>query len=192
MLSLSKGDKLSLTKVAPKLTKLVLGLGWKARTTVGAAFDLDAMLFSLNEAGKSVGDKGVCYFGQLKALDGAVTHSGDNRTGEGEGDDESITIDLSKVPADVKKFVVIVSIDKADERKQTFGQVSNAYVRFYDADTKVDVAKFDLTEDASTEQVMTFAEVYNHNGEWKVNAVGAGYKGGLKAFGKDYGVDFGD
>lgn len=186
-ISLSKGQKISLEKESPGLKRIIMGLGWDAKKTdTGVDFDLDASAFLLGENGKIVSDKHFVFYNNPKSPDGAVESTGDNKTGSGDGDDEQIKVDLSKVDPGVKKMVFVVTIYDADARKQNFGQVSNAYVRLINQDTGADVAKYDLGEDYSTETAMVMAELYSHNGEWKMTAVGAGYAGGLDALVKTY------
>jgi tellurium resistance protein TerD len=189
--SLSKGGNVSLTKEAPGLTAITVGLGWDARVTDGAAFDLDASVFICGEDGKVRSDADFVYYNNKIALGGAVEHMGDNRTGDGAGDDESVKIDLSKVPDDVKKMVFAVTIHEADARGQNFGQVSNAYMRVMNDAGGAELAKYDLSEDASTETAMIFGEIYRHNGEWKMKAIGAGFAGGLGPLATAHGVNVG-
>ena len=187
-ISLNKGGKLSLSKEAPDLNKVLIGLGWDARATDGADFDLDASAFLLDAGGKVRSDADFIFYNQLKSACGSVQHTGDNRTGAGEGDDEAVMVDLSKVPADVQKLVFTVTIHEADQRRQNFGQVQNAFIRLVNAETNVEVARYDLAEDASTETAMIFGELYRHGNEWKFGAVGQGYAGGLAAMCKQYGI----
>ncbi len=188
-LSLQKGGNLSLSKTDPTLSKLVVGLGWDPRATDGAEFDLDASVFMLNAAGKVRGEQDFIYYNQKKSAEGSVEHTGDNRSGEGDGDDESINVDLALVPADIDKISVTVTIHDAEARKQSFGQVANAFIRIVNAVTGVEIVRFDLAEDASTETAMVFGELYRNNGEWKFRAVGQGYAGGLKAMCGQYGIN---
>lgn len=186
-INLSKGQKISLEKESPGLKKVLIGLGWDVkRADTGSDFDLDSSVFLLGENGKLVSDKHFIFYNNLKSPDGAMEHLGDNRSGQGDGDDESIKIDLSKVDASVKKMVFVVTIHQADERKQNFGQVQNAYVRVLNEENSQAIAKYDLSEDYSTETAMVMCELYNHNGEWKMNAVGSGYQGGLQALVNQY------
>lgn len=187
-LSLQKGSNLSLSKEAPGLTIARVGLGWDARSTDGAPFDLDASAFLLTDEGHVRSDADFIFYGQLSDAVGSVVHQGDNRTGEGDGDDEQIVIDLTKVPADVQKIAVIVSIDKGEERGQSFGQVRGAYIRLVDEANGTEVTKYDLSEDAGSEIAMNFAEIYRHNGEWKMKAVGQGFASGLYGVALDYKV----
>jgi tellurium resistance protein TerD len=189
-ISLQKGGNVNLSKEAPTMQKMVVGLGWNARATDGAAFDLDASAFMLNESGKVRTDADFIFFNQPASGDGSVKHSGDNRTGEGDGDDETILVDLSKLSIDIQKIAVCVTIHDAEARKQNFGQVSNAYVRCVDEATQETVVTFDLSEDHSVETAMIFGEIYRHtSGEWKFKAVGQGYAGGLAALAKNFGVN---
>jgi tellurium resistance protein TerD len=187
--SLSKGGNVSLTKEAPNLTAVVVGLGWDARTTTGADFDLDASALLTNDQGKVLSDQHFVFFNNLKSPDGSVEHTGDNLTGEGEGDDEVINVNLAGVPADVAKIVFPVSIYDAESRQQSFGQVRNAYIRVVNAADNRELARYDLTEDASTETAMVFGELYRHGGEWKFRAIGQGYASGLRGIAQDFGVN---
>lgn len=189
-LSLSKGGNLSLTKEAPGMTKVLVGLGWDARSTDGQDFDLDASAFLLKSDGKVRADSDFIFYNQLKSTDGSVEHTGDNRTGEGDGDDEAIKIDLSKVPADVDKIAITVTIHEADARRQNFGQVRNAFIRLVNQDNNNEVVRYDLAEDASTETAMIFAELYRNGSEWKFRAVGQGFNGGLKPLAESFGLKF--
>lgn len=188
-ISLNKGGRLSLDKEAPGLKKVLIGLGWDARATDGVDFDLDASAFMLNASGKVRSDADFIFYNQLKSGCGSVQHTGDNQTGAGEGDDETIMIDLGRVPADVQKIAFTVTIHEAETRKQNFGQVNNAYIRLVNAETNVEVARYDLAEDASTETAMIFGELYRHSGEWRFTAVGQGYAGGLAAMCRQYGMN---
>ncbi len=187
--SLTKGGNVSLSRAAPGLKRILLGLGWDARSTAGADFDLDATAFMLGENGKVRREEDFIYYRQLISVCGSVEHTGDNRSGSGNGDDEAIQIDLEKVPELVKRIAICVTIDDADSRRQNFGQVNNAYMRIVDMDSDSEVARFDLTEDYSTETAMIFGEVYRHNGDWKFKAVGQGFAGGLEALCGQFGVD---
>ena len=187
--SLSKGGNVSLSKTDPGLKQVLIGLGWEARSTDGVDFDLDASAFLLTESGKVRGDNDFIFYNNLRSVDGSVEHTGDNRTGAGEGDDEALKIDLDKVPANISKIVFTVTIHDADARKQNFGMVADAFIRIVNDDSNVEVARFDLTEDASTETAMVFGEIYRHNGEWKFRAVAQGYAGGLKAMCAQYGIN---
>lgn len=188
-ISLQKGGNISLSKEAPTMTKMILGLGWDVRATDGAAFDLDASAFLLNASGKVRSDADFIFYNQAKSADGSVEHAGDNRTGDGDGDDESIVVDLTRVPSDVEKVAVAVTIHDAESRNQNFGQVSSAYVRCVNEANNTEVARFDLSEDASVETAMIFGEIYRHNGEWKFKAIGQGFKGGLGPLAQNYGVN---
>jgi tellurium resistance protein TerD len=189
--SLSKGGNVSLTKMAPSLTAVTVGLGWDTRTTTGADFDLDASALLCGAGGKVIDDDYFVFFNNLTSPDGSVEHTGDNLTGEGEGDDEAINVNLSQVPATVDKIVFPVSIYEAQSRGQSFGQVVNAFIRVVDRATGSELARYDLTEDASTETAMIFGELYRHNGEWKFRAIGQGYASGLAGIARDYGVNVG-
>lgn len=190
-LSLSKGGNISLSKTDPNLKKITIGLGWDPRATDGQEFDLDASVFMTNDSGKVRGDHDFIFYGQLKSPEGAIIHTGDNRTGEGDGDDEAINVDLSLVPMDVQKLVVTVTIHEAAARKQNFGMVANSFIRVVNAETGVEITRYDLGEDFSTEISMEFGEVYRHNGEWKFRAIGQGYNDGLMAMCHRYGVNAG-
>ena len=188
-ISLQKGGNVSLSKEAPGLTKMLIGVGWDVRATAGENFDLDGSAFLLNASGKVRSDADFIFYNQPKSDNGAVVHHGDNRTGAGSGDDEVIEVDLSTVPADVEKIAITVTIHDADARKQNFGQVSSAFIRCVNADSNVEIARFDLSEDASVETAMIFGEIYRHNGEWKFKAIGQGFKGGLGALAQHFGVN---
>jgi tellurium resistance protein TerD len=188
-ISLQKGGNVNLSKEAPGLTKMIVGLGWDARATDGAPFDLDGAVFLLNASGKVRSDADFVFYNNLKSVDGAVVHSGDNTTGAGEGDDETITIDLAKVSPEVDKISVCVTIHEAEARKQNFGQVSKAYVRCVNADGNAEIARYDLSEDGSTEAAMIFGEVYRAGADWKFKAIGQGFKGGLGPLAKNFGVN---
>jgi len=189
-LSLQKGGNLSLSKEAPGLTNIVVGLGWDPRSTDGTQFDLDASAFLLNASGKVRSDADFIFYNQLKSPDGSVEHTGDNRDGAGDGDDEAIKVDLSRVPADVDKIAFTVTIHDAESRRQNFGQVSNSFIRIINEANSSEIVRYDLAEDASTETAMIFAELYRHNNEWKFRAVGQGYAGGLRALANGYGMNF--
>ena len=190
-ISLQKGGNISLSKEAPGMKKMIVGLGWDVRSTDGDGFDLDASAFLLNSTGKVRSDADFIFYNQAKSADGSIQHAGDNRTGDGEGDDESIVIELDKVPADIEKISVCVTIHDAEARRQNFGMVSSAYVRCVNADGNTEVARFDLSEDASVETAMIFGEIYRHSGDWKFRAVGQGYSGGLRALALQHGVNVG-
>lgn len=187
-ISLTKGGNVNLSKEAPNLTNIAVGLGWNPRATDGQAFDLDAVAFLVNESGKVRADADFIFFNNLKSSDGSVEHTGDNRTGEGDGDDEVIKVDLSKVPADVSKVVFCAVIYEGQARNQNFGQVANAYIRIVNTQGGAEVARYDLSEDSSTETAMIFGELYKNNGEWKFRAVGQGFAGGLGPLAASYGV----
>ncbi|OEV02599.1 TerD family protein [Streptomyces oceani] len=187
--SLSKGGNVSLTKEAPGLTAVMVGLGWDARSTTGADFDLDASALLVNAEGKVTNDQNFVFFNNLKSPDGSVEHTGDNLTGEGEGDDELVKVNLAGVPADVDKIVFPVSVYEAEARQQSFGQVRNAYIRVVNQADSNELARYDLTEDASTETAMVFGELYRHGTEWKFRAVGQGYASGLRGIAQDFGVN---
>lgn len=186
--SLTKGANVSLSKTSPELKKILIGLGWNARATDGNDFDLDASVFMLNENGKVRGDDDFIFYSNLVSKCKSVQHMGDNRTGAGDGDDEAVIVELDKVPADIKRLAITVTIHEADSRKQNFGQVSDGFMRIVNSSNDSELARFDLTEDYSTETAMIFGEVYRHNSEWKFKAVGQGFSGGLEAMCKNYGV----
>ncbi|SHE23001.1 TerD family protein [methanotrophic endosymbiont of Bathymodiolus puteoserpentis (Logatchev)] len=186
--SLSKGGNVNLSKEAPGLTKVAVGLGWDNRATDGADFDLDAVAFLLGADGKVSADADFIFYNNLKSTCGSVQHMGDNTTGEGDGDDEVVEITLSNVPATIQRIVVAVTIHDAETRKQNFGQVSNAFMRVVNADNNNEIARYDLSEDASTETAMIFGELYRHNGDWKFKAVGQGFVGGLGLLAASFGV----
>ncbi|RYX80085.1 TerD family protein [bacterium] len=188
-ISLNKGGNLSLSKSDPNLRKISVGLGWDVRATEGAAFDLDASCFLLGETNKVRSDADFIFYNQLKSADGSVEHTGDNLTGEGDGDDESINVDLSRVPAEIFKLAVTVTIHEAQARGQNFGQVQSAFIRVVNAETGVEIVRYDLSEDASTETAMVFGEVYRNSGEWKFRAVGQGFAGGLGPLARNFGVN---
>jgi len=188
-ITLNKGGNLSLTKTDPTLNNLIVGLGWDARPTDGKNFDLDASVFMLKNDGKVRSDADFIFYNQLKSACGSVEHTGDNLTGEGDGDDESLIVQLNKIPADIERVAITVTIHEAEARKQNFGQVSNAFIRIVNKDSGVEVARYDLTEDASIETAMIFGEIYRHNGEWKFRAVGQGYAGGLAPLARQFGID---
>jgi tellurium resistance protein TerD len=189
--SLTKGGNVSLTKQAPGLSAVLIGLGWDERTTSGQAFDLDASALMLNPAGRILSDSHFVFFNNLISPDGSVEHTGDNLTGAGEGDDEQIKVDLAAVPAEVDRIVFPVSIYDADVRRQNFGQVRNAFIRVINQADDSELARYDLSEDASSETAMIFGELYRHSGDWKFRAVGQGYSSGLAGIARDYGVNVG-
>ena len=188
-ISLSKGGNLSLSKADPGLTKLLVGLGWDERATDGVDFDLDASAFLLSAAGKVRSDADFIFYNQLRSPDGAVEHTGDNRSGAGDGDDEAVKVDLSLIPADVDKVVFTVTIHDAEARHQNFGQVNNASIRVVNQLSNAEIVRYDLAEDYSTETAMVFGELYRNGSEWKFRAVGQGYKGGLSAMCRQYGLN---
>lgn len=189
--SLQKGGNVSLTKEAPGLTDIAVGLGWAVRTTTGADFDLDASALICGDSGKVLSDEDFVFYNNKTGQNGAVQHSGDDRTGGAEGDDETILVNLAALGAQVGKVVIVVSIDQAVERRQSFGQVNNAYVRVVNSDNDTEVTRFDLGEEASTETALVFGEVYRSGAEWKFRAIGQGYSSGLAGIARDYGVNVG-
>ncbi len=189
--TLTKGGNVSLTKEAPGLTAVLVGLGWDVRTTTGADFDLDASALMVGADGKILSDSHFVFFNNLTSPDGSVEHTGDNLTGEGEGDDEAIKVNLATVPAECDKIVVTVSIYEAEARGQNFGQVRNAFIRVVNQAGGAEIARYDLTEDASSETAMIFGEVYRSGVEWKFRAVGQGYSTGLSGIARDFGVNVG-
>lgn len=190
--SLAKGGNVSLSKQATTpLTRVSVGLGWDVRATTGQDFDLDASALICNASGRVISDSHFVFYNNLRSPDGSVEHTGDNLTGEGDGDDESINIDLSALGPDVDKIVFPVSIHDADARRQSFGQVLNAFIRIVNLNDDAELARYDLSEDASTETAMIFGEVYRRDGEWKFRAVGQGYASGLAGIARDYGVNVG-
>ncbi|MEA5083563.1 MAG: TerD family protein [Lachnospiraceae bacterium] len=189
-ISLQKGQKVSLTKGNAGLQKLVVGIGWDInRFDTGGSFDLDSAAFLITENGKVSRQEDFVFFGNLVHPSGSVQHLGDNLTGAGDGDDEQIKIDLSKVPENIAKIVFSVTIYDAETRRQNFGQVSNAFVRIVDEEKGEELVRYDLGEDFSIETAAVFGELYNNNGEWKFNAIGSGYQGGLAALCANYGVE---
>jgi tellurium resistance protein TerD len=189
VVNLLKGGNVSLEKTAPGVKKFGVGLGWDARSTDGKPFDLDASVFVL-KGGKVRGDEDFVFYNNLQHVSGAVIHKGDNRTGDGDGDDETIDVDLSKMPADVDEIAIVVTIDQAVDRGQNFGQVSNSVVRVYDqANPSVNLVMYELGEDFSTETAIIVGKIYRKNGgEWKFGAVGQGFAGGLGPLAANYGV----
>jgi tellurium resistance protein TerD len=187
--SLAKGANVSLSKESPGLKKILAGLGWENRTTDGADFDLDASVFLLKSDGTVRNDNDFIFYNNLKSTDGSVEHTGDNTTGEGDGDDEVIKVNLEALPSDVEKIAFTVTIHEADSRRQNFGQVNNAFIRIVNDSNGTEIARFDLSEDYSTETAMIFGEIYRHNGEWKFKAIGQGFNGGLAPLAKNYGVN---
>lgn len=189
-INLSKGQKVDLTKGNPSLTKVLVGLGWDVNAfDSGADFDLDAAAFMVGADGKCPTEKEFVFYGNLKHSSGAVEHQGDNLTGSGDGDDEQILVDLALVPANVEKIAFTVTIYDADNRHQNFGQVSNAFIRLVDQSNGSEMVRFDLGEDFSIETAVVVGEIYRHNGEWKFNAIGSGFQGGLAALCGHYGIE---
>ena len=189
-ISLQKGQKVDLTKTNPGLSKVVVGLGWDVNTyDTGGSFDLDTAAFLLGANGKVRSSDDFVFYGNLRHVSGSVEHMGDNTTGEGDGDDEQIKIDLSRVPEAISRITFTVTIYEADERRQNFGQMNNAFIRIVDEVKGVELLRYDLGEDFSIETAAVFGELYKHNGEWKFNAIGSGYQGGLAALCANYGVD---
>lgn len=186
--SLQKGGRISLDKAAPGLKNIHVGLGWDSRATDGADFDLDASAFMLDEAGRSKSDAHFIFYNQLESPDKSVQHTGDNLDGAGEGDDEVINVFLDKVAPEISKIVFTVTIHAAEERRQNFGQVSNAFIRAVNAANDSEVMRFDLSEDYSVESAVIFGELYRRGDEWKFKAIGAGYADGLEGLTRDYGV----
>lgn len=187
-ISLQKGGNVNLSKEAPSLKTVIIGLGWDPRVTDGAGFDLDGSAFLLKADGKVRSDSDFIFYDNLKSSDGSVTHQGDNLTGGGDGDDEQLSIELGKVPAEVDKVAFSVTIHEADARKQNFGQVAKAYIRCMDANGNKELARYDLTEDGSVETAMIFGELYRNGADWKFRAIGQGFKGGLGPLARSYGV----
>lgn len=199
-ISLAKGGNINLTKEVPSLTKIGIGLGWDARATSGSDFDLDASAFLLTEKGRVRSDDDFIFYKQLSSTCGSVKHTGDNRTGDGDGDDETILVDLTRVPQEIQKIVITVTIYDHASRRQNFGMVSDAFIRIYDENQSVidplsgqpnpkEIARFDLSEEASNVTAMIFGEVYRYNGEWKFKAVGQGFDNGLAELARNFGVD---
>ena len=189
--SLSKGGNVNLSKTSPGLTEVIIGLGWDPRVTDGAAFDADASAFMLNATGKVPGDDHFIFYNQKASPCKSVNHQGDNQTGAGEGDDEKIEVHLGNVPATIDKIAFAVTIHDAEARRQNFGQIANAFIRVVNKATGEEIARFDLSEDASTETAMNFGELYRNGTDWKFKAVGQGYAGGLAALAASYGVHVG-
>jgi len=186
-INLSKGGRINLSKEAPSLNSAGIGLGWDVNATdTGSAFDLDASVFMLGANGKITNDKYFVFYNNTESPDGSVKHMGDSRTGEGEGDDETIQIDLSKIDPLVQEIVFVVTIHEADVRKQNFGQVRNSFIRIYDNSTENQIAKYELEEDFSTETAIEFGRLYKKDGEWRFQAVGQGFKVGLQKFVDQY------
>ena len=190
-ISLTKGQNVSLSKTDPNLKNVLVGLGWDTRSTDGQDFDLDASVFMATENSKVPSDRHFIFYNQLVSPCGGVEHTGDNLTGDGDGDDESVIVRLDKVESNIKSLFITVTIHDAEARRQNFGQVSNAFVRIVNNDTSEEIVRFDLSEDYSTETAMVFGEIYRHNGEWKFRAIGQGYTGGLYSLCQQYGVNVG-
>ena len=189
--SLQKGGNVSLSKEAPGLTEVIVGLGWDPRVTDGTEFDLDASVFVTGENGKVLNDASFIFYNNKTSADGSIEHLGDNRSGQGDGDDEQVNVKLNGLGADVKKLVFAVTIHDAEARKQSFGQVGNAYIRVLNKADGKEIARFDLSEDASTETAMIFGELYRHNDDFKFKAIGQGFAGGLKPLAEAHGVSIG-
>jgi len=189
-INLTKGQKVSLNKDNPGLKKVIVGLGWDVNQfDTGGAFDLDTAAFLLTDSGKVSQQGDFVFYGNLQHASGSVTHLGDNRTGAGEGDDEQIQIDLSLVPANISKIAITATIYEAETRRQNFGQVNNAFIHIIDESNGQEILRYDLGEDFSIETAVIFGELYKHGTEWKFNAIGSGYQGGLAALCGNYGVD---
>lgn len=188
VVSLVKGGNMSLSKAVPNLNRVTIGLGWDVRQTPGAPFDLDASVFLLKGDGRVRMPQDLIFYNNKQSMDGSVFHHGDNLTGAGEGDDEQITVDLTRVPFDIQKIVCVVSIYEAETRTQNFGMVSRAFIRVVNTDNTMEIVRFDLTEEASMFNCMVFGELYRYNGEWKFRAIGQGVPGGLKACGPMFGL----
>lgn len=189
-INLSKGQKISLSKEAPGLKEAIIGLGWDTKQFDGGFdFDLDASAFLVGNNGRVNNDQDFVFYNNLEHPSGAVIHTGDNRTGDGDGDDEAIIIDFSKVPESIEKIAIAVTIYDAEGRKQNFGQVLNAFVRLVNKENGEEILRYDLSEDFSIETALVFCEIYRHNGEWKFSAVGSGFEGGLEALCKNYGLE---
>jgi tellurium resistance protein TerD len=188
-ISLQKGGNVNLSKEDPTLKRVMIGLGWDPRASDGATFDLDGSAFLLRGDGKVRADSDFIFYNNLVSSDGAVKHTGDNRTGQGEGDDERILVDLTRVPPEIEKIAFSVTIHEADQRRQNFGMVARAFIRCMNADGEREIARYDLSEDSSTETAMIFGELYRYGSEWKFRAVGQGYNGGLGPLARSFGVD---
>lgn len=190
--SLSKGQKVDLTKSNPGLTKVVVGLGWDTNKYDGGFdFDLDSSVFLLGENGKVTTETDFVFYNNTSGGNGSVVHTGDNRTGEGDGDDEQVKVNLAAVPANIQRIAFTITIHEADKRNQNFGQVSNAYARIFNEETGEELIRYDLGEDFSIETALVVGELYRHNGEWKFSAIGSGYQGGLAALATDFGLQVG-
>ena len=188
--NLIKGGRISLNKEAPGLKKILIGLGWDTNASdTGADFDLDASVFLLDSNAKVANEKDFVFYNNLSSSDGSVVHTGDNRTGEGDGDDESIKVDLSKISSSIKEIAIVVTIHEAAQRKQNFGMVRNAFIRLVNDETNTEIVRYDLEEDYSTETGLLFGRLYFKDNEWKFSAVGTGYKEGLDGFCKQFGLN---
>ncbi|WP_057764022.1 TerD family protein [Cytobacillus praedii] len=190
--SLSKGQKVDLTKTNPGLTKVVVGVGWDVNKYDGGHdFDLDSSVFLLGDNGKVTSDSDFVFYNNANGGNGSVVHTGDNRTGAGDGDDEQVKVDLANVPANVQRITFTITIHDGEARNQNFGQVSNSYVRIMSEDSGEELIRYDLGEDFSIETAIVVGELYRHNAEWKFSAIGSGYQGGLAALAKDFGLQIG-
>ena len=190
VINLSKGQKIDLTKTNPGLKNVLVGLGWDTnRYSGGEDFDLDASAFIVDGNGKAFNEKSFIFYNNLQSEEGSVIHTGDNRTGVGDGDDEQLLVKLPLVPSVVQKVVFTVTIHDADQRKQNFGQVSNAFIRIVNEDTNEEIVRYDLGEDFSIETALVVGEIYRHNNEWKFNAIGSGFQGGLAALINEFGLN---
>nr|WP_053955501.1 TerD family protein [Inediibacterium massiliense] len=188
-INLQKGQRIDLTKSNPDLKKVIVGLGWDTNKYAGGYdFDLDASAFLAAENGKVLHDEDFVFYNNLQGGNGSVIHTGDNRTGEGDGDDEQIKVDFTKIPEHVHRIGITVTIHEAKERDQNFGQVSNAYVRVVNEENNEEVLRYDLGEEFSVETALVVCELYRHNGEWKFNAIGSGFSGGLADLCRNYGL----
>lgn len=188
--NLTKGGRISLNKEAPGLKKILIGLGWDTNASdTGADFDLDAFVFLLDSNAKVANEKDFIFYNNLSSSDGSVVYTGDNRTGEGDGDDESIKVDLSKISSSIKEIAIVVTIHEATQRKQNFGMVRNAFIRLVNDETNTEIVRYDLEEDYSTETGLLFGRLYFKDNEWKFSAVGTGYKEGLDGFCKQFGLN---
>ncbi|QED48332.1 TerD family protein [Cytobacillus dafuensis] len=190
--SLSKGQKVDLTKTNPGLSKVIVGLGWDVNKYDGGNdFDLDSSVFLLGDNGKVISDSDFVFYNNTNGGNGSVVHTGDNRTGDGDGDDEQVKINLANVPSNIQRISFTITIHEGEARNQNFGQVSNAYARIISEDTGEELIRYDLGEDFSIETALVVGELYRHNGEWKFSAIGSGYQGGLAALAKDFGLQVG-
>ncbi|RDI45940.1 TerD family protein [Falsibacillus pallidus] len=189
-INLSKGQKVDLTKTNPGLTNIVVGLGWDTnRYDGGHDFDLDSSVFLLNAQGKCAAESDFIFYNNPTGANGSVNHEGDNRTGEGAGDDETVKVNLASVPGSIERIVFAITIHDAEQRGQNFGQVANSYARIVNEANGEELIRYDLGEDFSIETALVVGELYRHNGEWKFNAIGSGYQGGLASLVKDFGLD---